>query len=98
MAKEKKDKAAEVAVAAAPVAKAKPAAPIKPADPRLKVYKKFVGRFLPKGPLRDRLKLIQERWNANEEHSGVTVEELRALLADWRASREHPKKKAAAQA
>ena len=27
---------------------------------------------------------------------GVTVEELRALLADWRASRENPKKKKAA--
>jgi hypothetical protein len=54
----------------------------------LKVWKKFQGRYLPKGGLRDRLKAITVRWNASEDHSGVTVEELKALLADWKASRE----------
>ncbi len=65
-----------------------------PSDPRLKVMKKFQGRFLPKGPLRDRLKEILTRWNATEDHAGVTHEELKALLTDWRASREKKKPKA----
>jgi hypothetical protein len=91
MSKEKNDEAA-----AAEAKPAAPAAPSKPADIRLKVYKKFQGRFLPKGPLRERLKAIQTRWDSDENHGGVTVEELKTLLADWRASRENPKKKAAA--
>ncbi len=70
-----------------------PAEPRPPADPRLKVLKKFYGKFLPKGELRDRYKAIMERWNASPEHDGVTVEELRKLLEDWRASREKGRKK-----
>ncbi|GIW87361.1 MAG: hypothetical protein KatS3mg108_1685 [Isosphaeraceae bacterium] len=61
-----------------------------PADPRLKVMKKFQGRFLPRGPLRDRYQAILARWNSGEDHGGVTLEELKALLNDWRASRAKP--------
>lgn len=94
MAKDKKADAAPAEAKAAPA----PAAPRPPADPRLKVMKKFQGRFLPKGPLRDRLKVILERWNADENHGGVTVEELKTLHTDWKNSRVHPKKRAAQQA
>jgi hypothetical protein len=72
-------------------ASAQPEAPPRPpADPRLKILKKFHGKFLPKGPLRQRHKTIMERWNSGEDHGGVTVEELKALLGDWRATREKP--------
>lgn len=70
----------------APVA----AEPKQPADPRLKVLKKFHGKFLPKGVLRERHKAIMDRWNSGEDHGNVTVEELKTLLADWRATREKP--------
>jgi len=53
-------------------------------DPRLKVLKKFRGRFLPKGPLRERHRELMKRWES-EDHGGVTYEELKALLDDWRA-------------
>jgi hypothetical protein len=88
----KKEKAtAKPAEAAKPEPEAKPAPePRKPADPRLKLLKKFHGKFLPKGVLRERYKAIMERWNSGEDHGGVTVEELKALLDDWRASREKP--------
>lgn len=66
-----------------------------PADPRLKVMKKFRGRFLPKGPLRDRLKALMVRWDSGEDHGGVTVDELRSLHADWKASRDKSSKKQA---
>ena len=92
--KEKKAKApAEAAAAEAPAPKAEPAKPRPPADPRLKVLKKFEGRFLPKGPLRQRHKELLTRWNSGDDHGGVTVEELKALLNDWRASREKPPRK-----
>jgi hypothetical protein len=95
-AKEKKEKAP---AAEAPAAEAKPAKapepPRPPADPRLKVMKKFRGRFLPKGPLRDRLKAITARWDSGDDHGGVTVEELKTLHADWKASREKTSKKPA---
>ena len=68
-----------------------PAAPAQaPADPRLKVLKKFKGKFLPKGILRDRHKAIMTRWDSGEEHGGVTVDELKTLLSDWRGTREKP--------
>jgi hypothetical protein len=88
-AKEKKAKApaAEAVPAEAKPAKA-PEPPRPPADPRLKVMKKFRGRFLPKGPLRDRLKAIQARWDSGEDHGGVTLDELKTLHADWKVSRE----------
>jgi hypothetical protein len=90
-AKEKKAKPA-AAAAPAPAAEAKPAKapepPRPPADPRLKILKKFRGKFLPKGPLRDRLNAIIVRWNSSEDHGGVTLEELKALFADWKAVRE----------
>lgn len=63
---------------------AEPARP--PADPRLKVLKKFHGKYLPKGPLRDRQAEIMKRWDSGEDHGGVTVEELKQLLTDWRAT------------
>jgi hypothetical protein len=66
------------------------APPRPPADLRLKVLKKFHGKFLPKGVLRDRHKAIMERWNSGEDHGGVTVEELKALLDDWKGTREKP--------
>ncbi|WP_435016201.1 hypothetical protein TA3x_003763 [Tundrisphaera sp. TA3] len=64
-----------------------------PADPRNKFYKKFHGKFLPKGVLRDRHKAIVARWDSNDDHGGVTVEELKALLSDWRGTREKPPRK-----
>src|SRR5439155_27087351 len=86
--------AAEVAAqkekeAAAQKEKVKPV-PRPPADPRLKVLKKFHGKFLPRGPLRDRHKVLMERWNSGADHGGVTVEELKALHADWKAARAKP--------
>ncbi len=75
---------------AAPEAEKAPAPPRPPADPRLKVFKKFHGKFLPKGPLRDRHTALMKRWNSDEAHGGVTVEELKSLLEDWRKSREKP--------
>jgi hypothetical protein len=67
------------------------AAPTKAAaDPRLKVLKKFHGKFLPKGVLRVRHAAIMTRWNSGEDHGGVTLDELKALLSDWRGTREKP--------
>jgi hypothetical protein len=81
-----KDKAA---LAAQEKEKAKPA-PRPPADPRLKVLKKFHGKFLPRGPLRDRHKTLMARWDSGEDHGGVTVEELRSLYNDWKTARAKP--------
>lgn len=89
--KPKKEKAAAApaeTAAAAPAPAAEPAAPRTPADPRLKVWKKFKGRFLPKGPLRDRLEAITTKWNSGDDHGGVTFDELKSLHNDWKASRE----------
>lgn len=72
--------------------KAKAAPPRPPADPRAKVWKKFQGRFLPRGPLRDRYHALETRWNSGEDHGGVTVDELKSLLTDWRASRQKRQK------
>jgi hypothetical protein len=92
----KKDKAKAKAAAdaasekekAAAAEKEKPKAPPRPpADPRMKYYKKFHGKFLPRGPLRDRLKALMQRWDSGEDHGGVTVEELRSLYEDWKADR-----------
>ena len=69
--------------------KPKPA-PRPPADPRLKVLKKFHGKFLPRGPLRDRLKALMQRWDSGEDHGGVTVDELKSLYNDWKAARAKP--------
>ncbi len=79
--------------APAPPAAEAPAATQAPADPRLKVMKKFHGKFLPKGVLRDRYKAIMTRWDASEDHGDVTVEELKTLLDDWRGTREKPPRK-----
>ena len=56
-------------------------------DLRLRVLKKFKGKFLPKGPLRERHRELMKRWDSGEEHGGVTVEELKGLLEDWRTDR-----------
>ena len=75
---------------------ATPEAPeVKPAtaDPRLKILKKFHGKFLPKGVLRVRQAALMTRWNSGEDHGGVTVVELKALLSDWRGTREKPPRK-----
>jgi hypothetical protein len=80
------DAAAKEAAAAAEKEKPKPA-PRPPADPRLKYVKKFHGKFLPRGPLRDRLKALMGRWSSGEDHGGVTVEELKSLYEDWKADR-----------
>ena len=79
------------AAEAAPAAEA----PRQPADPRLKYVKKFHGRFLPRGPLRDRHTALFARWNSGEDHGGVTVEELKSLFEDWKVSRQKGPKKAA---
>jgi hypothetical protein len=96
--KSKAKKAAKPAAEAAPEKEApkeeKPKeAPRPPADPRLKVLKKFHGKFLPRGPLRDRHKALMTRWGSGEDHGGVTVEELKSLLDDWRAARTKPPRK-----
>ena len=72
-AKEKKPKKeAEAAGAEAAAPAAKPAEkPRPPADPRLKVLKKFRGRFLPKGPLRDRLKALHRQFHPRGQRSEV---------------------------
>jgi hypothetical protein len=83
----------EKAAAAAAAEKEKPKPPPRPpADPRLKVLKKFHGKFLPKGPLRERLKGLMARWDSGEDHGGVTVDELKSLYNDWKASRAKPTK------
>ena len=89
--KAEKPEAAEAKEKEAPVEKPKPA-PRPPADPRLKVLKKFYGKFLPRGPLRDRHKALMARWNSGEEHGGVTVEELKSLFEDWKKARAKPVK------
>ena len=61
-----------------------------PADLRLKVLKKFKGKFLPKGILRERHKALMTRWDSGSDHGGVTVDELKTLLSDWRGTREKP--------
>ena len=92
----KADKKAAAAAAAPVVAvEAAPEPKRAPVDLRLKVLKKFRGRFLPKGPLRERLKALMTRWDSGDEHGGVTFEELKALHTDWRASREKPPRKVA---
>ena len=83
----------DAATAPAAAATPAPAAPRPPADPRLKVLKKFAGRFLPKGVLRERHKAIMDRWNSGDDHGNVTVEELRALLDAWKGTREKPPRK-----
>jgi hypothetical protein len=92
-AKPKKAKAAPEAADAkakeAPAEKPKPA-PRPPADPRKKVLKKFYGKFLPRGPLRDRHKALMARWNSGEDHGGVTLEELKSLHQDWLKARAKP--------
>lgn len=89
--KPKKEAKKAAAPAEAPAVKEKaPEAPRPPADPRLKFFKKLNGRFLPKGPLRERHREILSRWNATPDHDGVTVEELKSLVADWRAARTKP--------
>jgi hypothetical protein len=57
-------------------------------DPRLKLIKRFEARYLPKGALRDRWKAIRAKWYADAEHTGVTLDELKALKADWAKARE----------
>jgi hypothetical protein len=66
--------------------KAKPA-PRPPADARLKVLKKFHGKFLPRGHLRDRHKTLMARWASGDDHGGVTLEELKSLYEDWQSAR-----------
>lgn len=87
--KSKKAEAA-VAVVEAPAPVKAPEAPRQPPDLRLKVLKKFHGKFLPKGVLRVRHKAIMDRWNSGEDRGNVTVEELKTLLDDWRGTREKP--------
>ncbi len=81
--------AADAKAKEAPAEKPKPA-PRPPADLRLKVLKKFYGKFLPRGPLRDRHKALMARWNSGEDHGGVTLEELKSLHEDWKKARAKP--------
>jgi hypothetical protein len=87
---EKAPKADKAVEAEKPAKTEKPAEVRPPADPRLKVLKKFQGKFLPKGVLRERYKLIMDRWNSGEDHGGVTLDELKKLLDDWKGTREKP--------
>ena len=93
--KKDKEKAAKVEAAKAETAAKKEkekekVPPRPPADPRLKYFKKFHGKFLPRGPLRTRHQELLTRWNSGEDHGGVTVAELQGLLADWKAARAKP--------
>jgi hypothetical protein len=85
--KPKKEKAVKAEVEAVPAPVPAPAPPRPPSDPRLKVWKKFQGRFLPKGTLRERLNALTATWAATEDHSGVSLDELKSLHNDWKASR-----------
>jgi hypothetical protein len=86
-----KNAATKEKVAAPKEKEAAPAPPPRPpADLRLKVLKKFHGKFLPKGILRERYGALMTRWNSGEDHGGVTVEELKTLLDDWKGTREKP--------
>jgi hypothetical protein len=87
---EKAPKADKAVEAEKPAKTEKPAEVRPPADPRLKVLKKFQGKFLPKGVLRERYKAIMDRWNSGEDHGGVTLDELKKLLDDWKGTREKP--------
>jgi hypothetical protein len=87
--KKKPEKVEAATVVAAPVEKV-PEAPRPPADPRLKYLKKFRGKFLPKGPLRERLKVLMTRWDSSEDHGDVTVEELKSVFTDWKTARTKP--------
>ena len=89
-AKAKAEAAAEKEKEAAKEKEKVKAAPRPPADPRLKVLKKFHGKFLPRGPLRDRHKALMARWNSGEDHGGVSFEELKSLHDDWKAARAKP--------
>lgn len=92
--KEKAKKDKEAAAAAPPPKEEKPkAAPRPPADPRLKFIKKFHGKFLPRGPLRDRHKALMTRWDSGDDHGGVTADEIKALYNDWKTAREKPARK-----
>jgi hypothetical protein len=88
------EKAAEKVAEAPKEEKPKPT-PRPPADLRLKVLKKFYGKFLPRGPLRDRHRSLMARWNSGADHGGVTVEELKSLYEDWKAARAKPPRKVA---
>ncbi len=92
-AKPKDKKAKEGAEAKEAKVEKAPEPPRPPADPRLKYIKKFHGKFLPRGPLRDRHKDLMTKWKSGEEHGGVQVEELKSLFDDWKASRTKPVKK-----
>jgi hypothetical protein len=97
-AKDKAGKAKDKAEAAAAEPKVEAPKPErKPADPRAKVLKKFHGKLLPKGELRDQHKALLARWNSGDDHGNVTVEELKTLLDAWRATRTKTPRKAAAK-
>jgi hypothetical protein len=85
--------AAEVAEKEAPKEEKPKPPPRPPADPRLKVLKKFYGKFLPRGPLRDRHRALMARWTSGDDHGGVTTEELKSLYEDWKAARAKPPRK-----
>lgn len=94
MANKDEDKKQDKKAEAAPAAEEKKAEEPRPAaDPRLRYIKRFHGRFLPRGPLRDRHKALFDRWNSGEDHGGVTVEELKSLYDDWMADRAKRAKK-----
>jgi hypothetical protein len=100
--KPKKEKvpkpAAEAAEKAAPKEEKPKPPPRPPADLRLKILKKFHGKFLPRGPLRDRHKALMTRWTSGEDYGGVTLEELKSLYEDWKAARAKPPRKVGALA
>ena len=97
-AKAKEKEASDAAAAAAAKEEKAKAPPRPPADPRLKFLKKFHGKFLPRGPLRDRHKVLMERWNSGEEHGGVTVEELKSLHPTGRPpARSRPRRRSASE-
>ncbi|HKQ61377.1 MAG TPA: hypothetical protein VJS92_08785 [Candidatus Polarisedimenticolaceae bacterium] len=94
-AKEKKAKApaeapAQTATAAEPKTPPPPPPPRTPADPRLRVLKKFQGVLLPKGIVRERYRALMVRWDSGNDHGGVTLKELEAVLDDWKGTRERP--------
>ena len=86
------EEAAAKEVAAVEAKEKAKAEPRPPADPRLKYLKKFHGKFLPRGPLRDRHKELMQRWDSGEDHGGVTADELKSLFEDWKAARQKPVK------
>ncbi len=89
-AKEHKEKKAKPSAEATDADTPKPPPPPRmPSDPRIKILKQFHAKLLPRGDLRDRYRVLLQRWDSSEDHGGVTVNELQTLLNDRKSDRDN---------